>query len=158
MKCQSAFVPGWEISKSLIGKASSQVNYVVFNPPFYGDTLNLGLATELVRAYFPTSYSKADRDIFEAAMKRFGQLLQDSTPDVKAVASGWVQEKVDIPGTNKTGTLFISLLAWTSVEVCMEYRNTQMFKDKTYPLSTAKDLEEVTIVHIRAKQAKRISK
>ncbi|RMZ80855.1 hypothetical protein DV737_g2812, partial [Chaetothyriales sp. CBS 132003] len=109
-------------------------------------------ATETLLAFFPSSYSQADQDQFEADFKNFVSALETHAADVyTATASGWVVEELPIPNSeslDEKGKAFIAFIGWTSVQAHLDFRNAQAFKDNIHWLRGAKDLKGIKVVHV----------
>lgn len=139
-----------EVSALAAGPPS--LYHVHFDPHPPSDALKLGGATEALHVYFPASYSEEDQKAFEANANKFADIVKADSPDVKAIASGWAEEEVDIPGTEEKGRLWNALIAWTSLQAHLDYRGTQTFKDNIYLLRGAKDVKGVKVFHISTEE------
>lgn len=129
------------------------IQHVHFDPHPPSDPLKLGGATEVLSIFFPASYSDEDQNTFEARVKKFVEIVKADTPDVKAIAGGWADEEVDIPGTEGKGRVYTTLIAWTSQQAHLDYRNTQSFKDNIHLLRGAKDVRGVKVFHISTEES-----
>ncbi|KIW18669.1 hypothetical protein PV08_02958 [Exophiala spinifera] len=104
-------------------------------------------ATEIIHMYFPTSYSEEDKKKVADDIKALSAVLEKEGSDFRAAASGWVEEDVDIPGTDEKAKAFVVLFGWTSVEAHLAFRETKPFAENIHLLRGAKDLKKVHVVH-----------
>lgn len=77
----------------------------------------------------------------------FLAVFEKEATNHRASVGGWVDEQVDIPGTDEKGRLYVLLVGWTSVEAHTEFRGTQAFQDSIHLLMDAKDLKKIEAVH-----------
>ena len=104
--------------------------------------------TEIATMWFPTSYSQEDQDQVAENAKALASVLEKEATTYKASVGGWVDEEIDVPGTNgEKGKAYVLLIGWTSVEAHIEFRTTQAFKDNIHYLRGAKDLKKIEAVH-----------
>ncbi len=97
--------------------------------------------------WFPTLYSQEDQDRVGDNVNGFVSVLEKELETYRASAGGWVDEEIDIPGTDEKGKAYVLLIGWTSVEAHMEFRATKAFKDNVETLSGAKDLKKIEAVN-----------
>jgi hypothetical protein len=128
------------------------LQHVHFDPHPPSDALKLGGATEVLNIYFPASYSDEDQETLDTRVQKFAEIVKADTPEVKAIARGWAEEEVDIPGTEEKGRVYTALIAWTSVQAHLDYRNTQTFKDNIHLLRGAKDVKGVKVFHVSTEE------
>jgi hypothetical protein len=64
-----------------------------------------------------------------------------------ASAGGWVDEDIDIPGTDEKGKAYVLLVGWTSVDAHKEFCETQAFEDNIQSILGVKDLQKIEAVH-----------
>lgn len=120
------------------------------HPP--ADAFTLGAVTEVLQMYFPASYSDEDVKAFEARYEEFATITSAATPDVKAVFPGWSVEEVTIPGSEEKGKAFVLVIAWTTLQHHMDYRNSQSFTDSIPLLRGAKDVKGAAVFHVAAQE------
>lgn len=102
--------------------------------------------------YFPASYSDEDVKVFEARFEEFSKITAGATTDVKAVIPGWSVEEVAIPGTEEKGKAFVLVIAWTTLQHHLDYRNSQAFKDSIPLLRGAKDVKGAAVFHVATQE------
>lgn len=129
--------------------------HVPFDPHPPSDALTLGGATEVLRIFFPASYSDEDTKTFEARWAQFAQAITSDTPDVKAVSIGWAVEELTIPGTEDKAKVFQAVIGWTTMQHHLDYRSSQTFKDNIPLLRGAKDVKSVSVFHITTQEVKK---
>ncbi|KAK5192463.1 hypothetical protein LTR99_009784 [Exophiala xenobiotica] len=103
--------------------------------------------TEIVTMWFPTSYSEEDKKKVVDDAKALVAVVEKEAKTYRASAGGWVEEDIDIPGTDEKGKAYVLLIGWTSVEAHMEFRETNAFKENIHYLRDAKDLKKLEAVH-----------
>jgi len=117
------------------------------NPPIAALSGSTSPTTEIVTNWFPTSYSQEDQSKFVKNVNSFVFVLEKQAKNYRASAGGWVDEDIDIPGTDEKGKVYVLLVGWTSVEAHMEFRDTQAFKDSIHYILASKDLKKIEAVH-----------
>ena len=110
--------------------------------------------TEFIQAYFPADYSAEDQKKMHEDMKKFGGLVKGNWDECSGTAGGWVAEEQDDPKSGDKAKVYVCLIGWTSVDSHMRFRETQTFKDHIHLLRGAKDLKNVVMVHVAAKEFK----
>ena len=98
---------------------------------------------EILRAYFPSSYSESDKQTFSENMMRFEQ-----NAGAEGSSGGWMLEQVPIPGTSENGNVHVTAFGWQSLEAHRAFRETQGFKDNVHLLANAKDMKKTELVHV----------
>jgi len=126
--------------------------HVGFEP--FPPTAAFGGVTEYIQAYFPANYSPEDQKTFHEGMKRFGSAVERDWDECKGAAGGWAVEELDDPKSGDKAKVYVELISWPSVESHMKYRETQSFKDNIHLLRGGKDLKNVVMVHVAAKEFK----
>jgi len=111
-------------------------------------------ATEFITAYFPADYSSEDQQTFHDSMKKFGAIVKSAWEGCRGSVGGWVAEELEDPKTSEKAKAYIALIGWQSVQSHMDFRETQSFKDNIHVLRGAKDLKNVAVVHVEAKEFK----
>lgn len=119
--------------------------YHVSFSPYPAPALSDGNAplAEILRAYFPGTYSEIDKQAFAKNMMRFEQ-----NAGAKGSSGGWKLEQVPIPGTSETGNVHVTAFGWQSLEEHRSFRETKGFKDNVHLLRDAKDLKKTELVHV----------
>lgn len=130
------------------------LHHVHFTPPPF-DAWTKGGATEVINVYFPVDYSDSDIATFDANLKEFIKIAGEACPDVKTATAGWAVEEVEIPGTQEKGRLWNGLIAWTSVEAHIAFRETETFKKNIHLLRGAKDLKHAKAYHVKPTEFKK---
>lgn len=125
------------------------------HPPQSALSDKISPTTEIVTMWFPTSISPLDQENILESVKRFISVLEKEAKTYKASAGGWVDEEIDISGTNEKGKAYVLLVGWDSVEAHMEFRQTQAFKDSIDLILGAKDLKKIEAVHSTLKEVVR---
>ncbi|KAL6242877.1 hypothetical protein RBB50_009977 [Rhinocladiella similis] len=103
--------------------------------------------TEIVHMYFPTSYSDQDKKKVADDTKALIAVLEKEASTYRATAGGWVEEDVNIPGTEEKAKAFVLLIGWTSVEAHLAFRETKAFAENVHLLRDAKDLKKLEALH-----------
>lgn len=126
------------------------VFHVPLTPYLAKDALSHRLApvTEVLTAYFPTSYSHDDQQDAEADLKKLVAVIEATAEGYRGSAGGWCTEEMDIPGSDESGKAYITLIGWDSVEAHTSFRSTQSFKDNIHLLRRAKELKKSSVVHV----------
>jgi hypothetical protein len=117
-------------------------------------TRAFGEVTEFIQIYFPADYSPEDQKVFHENMKKFGGIVEDNWKECRGTAGGWVVEELEDPKSGSKAKVYVELIGWVSVDSHMRYRETQAFKDSIHLLRGAKDLKNLAVVHVEAKEFK----
>ncbi|KIW20547.1 hypothetical protein PV08_01122 [Exophiala spinifera] len=108
--------------------------------------------TEFITAYFPKDYSAENQRTFHEIMLAFGDVVSKTAKGFKASRGGFVREEVTDPKSSEPCLGYVTLIGWESVQAHLDYRETQAFKDNIVSMREAKDLRNVTVFHVDAKQ------
>lgn len=108
--------------------------------------------TEFITAYFPKDYSAEDRKTFHEGMREFGHVVSKTAEGYQASLGGFIEEEIIDPKTSEPCLGYVALIGWESVQAHLNYRETQAFKDNIHYLRGAKDLKNVAVFHVDAKQ------
>jgi heme-degrading monooxygenase HmoA len=93
-----------------------------------------------------------DKDKVANSVAFFISVFEKEAKNYKGSATGWVEEDIDIPGTDEKGKAFVLLVGWTSVEAHQEFANTQAFKDNIHHIMGVKDMKKIEAVHTSFKE------
>lgn len=104
-------------------------------------------ATEILLLYFPTDYSQADQDKFEANCQKLLGIVEKNSDKYTASAGGWVIEELTIPGTEEKAKAYSAQIGWKSVQDHLDFRSHEAFKENIHLLRGAKDLKKLAVVH-----------
>ncbi|KAK5459852.1 hypothetical protein LTS15_003981 [Exophiala xenobiotica] len=111
--------------------------------------------TEFITAYFPKGYSAEDQKTFTDSMNKFVDVVGSTAEGFKAAIGGFVEEELTDPKSSEPCLGYVALIGWTSVEAHLKYRETQAFKDNIHYLRGAKDLQNVAVFHVPAKEVQK---
>ncbi|EXJ66106.1 uncharacterized protein A1O5_10721 [Cladophialophora psammophila CBS 110553] len=148
----------WEGYKAFLDDAVSicegppNLYHVHFEP--FPPTAAFSEVTEFITIYFPANYSAEDQKTFHENMKKFGSIVQRDWEGCRGAAGGWVAEELEDPKTSEKAKVYVELIGWESVDSHMKFRETQSFRDNLHLLRGAKDLKNVVMVHVAAKEFK----
>jgi hypothetical protein len=126
--------------------------HVHFEP--FPPTAAFAEVTEFIEAYFPADYSAEDQKTFHENLKKFGSIVKSNWEECRGTAGGWVAEELDDPKSGNKAKVYVCLIGWKSVDSHMRFRETQSFKDNIHLLRGGKDLKNVVMVHVAAKESK----
>ncbi|KIX96646.1 uncharacterized protein Z520_07365 [Fonsecaea multimorphosa CBS 102226] len=110
--------------------------------------------TEFLNIYFPADYSAEDQKTFHENMKKFGGVITSNWEGCRGTAGGWVAEEREDPKSGEKARVYVELIGWESVDSHMKFREQQAFKDNIHLLRGAKDLKNLVMVHVAAKEFK----
>lgn len=110
--------------------------------------------TEVMLAYFPSNISSQTKAVIAQKIVQFKEQGLDKCSDVHAVNYGWgVENDFPIRGgeEGQTGSLFIALIGWPSIDAHMKFRDTDAFKESVGLLRGLPEMIKLTMFHVKCK-------
>ena len=102
-------------------------------------------------AYFPLTYSAADKAKFEADAHKLIAVMKENAADTYTTwAGGWVVEDLPIPNSTdgEKGLAYAACVGWMSTQAHVDFRTTDACRDNIFLLRGAKELRGMTVVHV----------
>lgn len=110
--------------------------------------------TEVMLAFFPSDLSADAQATVTGRIAQFADKALTGCPDVHACNYGWGVEN-DFPvrggAEGQTGSLFVTLIGWSSVDAHMKFRETDVFKENVGLLRGLEGLLKIDMFHIACK-------
>ena len=102
-------------------------------------------------AYFPSTYSDADKAKFEQDALKLIAVMKENAPETyTGFSGGWIVEELPLPKstTGEKGLAYASCVGWTSTQAHVDFRTTDACRDNIGLLRGAKELQGLSVVHV----------
>jgi hypothetical protein len=113
--------------------------------------------TEITTLYFPVQLASQDQSQVAISVERFVTNIEKDKEARNASVGGWVDEEIEIPGSEGKGRAYVLLTGWQTQVDSKEFKKTHAYNDQVSRLEEGGRLKRLETRHFTLTEVRKDS-